>query len=180
MGRQFRFYILPSDANALADRLRTRFGAKVLVDYSPEYELFEVDMPFRENSTGSLEALSSLNRFYLAQQSGQLTRNYCPKPNWWVIDSDSEGIEFSGCAFDGITLLVGRLWYQTDFVRNLQLVSKSIGFVKWAESVYRFTKTFLHYEREIDAYVGEDALKFHQSGGLFASSIRSDGKVIPA
>jgi len=178
MGRQVRFYVLPSDANALVDRLRSRLGTKVLVDYSPEYELFEVEAPYRETSSETLEPVGTSNRFYLATEPSRLFRKFYPKPNWWVVDSDSEGIEFEGCTFDGITLFEGRLWYRIDFVRDLQLVSKGVDFLKWAEAVYRCAKQFLRYVRGIDAYVGEDAFRFYQNGGKFDSSISPGGKVI--
>jgi len=180
MGRQFRLYLLPSDANTLVDQLRSRFGAKIVVDYSPVYELFEIDAPYQEGSAGSLEPVCSSSRFYLAPQTSLLKRNFYAKPNWWVIDSDSEGIEFCGCQFDGMTVLIGRFWYQRDFVRDLHIVSKSAEFLIWAEAVYRYTKGFLNYESKIDAYLGEAAIRFRQNGGQFVSNVRPDGKMVPA
>jgi hypothetical protein len=180
MGRQFRFYLHPSDANALVDQLRDRFGAKVFLDYSPKRELFEIDAPYREDSTGILKPMNSNDRFYLAPHTNQLLRNFYPKPSWWCVDSDSEGIEFSGCKFDGTTILIGRFWYQKDFVRDLQFISKSNDFLKWAESVYRYTKRFLNYDGKIDAYVGEAAMKFRQNGGQFILMIGPNGRVVPA
>jgi hypothetical protein len=180
MGRQFSFFLLPSDANALVGQLRCRFGSKFLVDYSPAYDLFEVVAPFLEGSAGTLEPVSLSNRFYLAPQATQLARKFYPKPNWWAIDSDSEGIEFSGCDFDGTTVLIGRLWYQRDFVKDMHLASKSSEFLKWAEAVFRYAKRFLSYEAKIDAYVGEAAMKFRQNGGLFTSTISPDGRIASA
>jgi len=168
MGRQFRFYILPAEANALIERLRSRFGAKLFVDNSPKYELFEVDLPYRERSDGGLESINGSNRYYLAASPKQILRRYCAKPNWWIIDSDSEGIEFSCCEFDGNVLRTGRFWHWTNFVRDMQFVPKSREFLTWSEAVYRDTKKFLRYDPALYAYVGKQAVKFRESGGRFA------------
>jgi hypothetical protein len=179
MGRQFSFYLLPSDANSLVKQLKSRFGAKLLLDYSPDHELFEIDMPYRKNDSGGLEPIVANARYYLARSSGKTERKYCAKPDWWVVNSDSEGIEFSGCKFNGIAVAIGRFWYETNVVRNLQYVAKSVEFVKWAESVYRYTKKSLHYDPRIDAYLGGDALHFSESGGQLVRDIWPNGKVIP-
>ncbi len=180
MGRQFRFYILPSDVNSLVEQLQKRFEAKLLLDYSPSFELFEIDSPFGADKARDLEPLSAHTRYYLAPQFGHIDRRYYEKPDWWVIDSESEGIEFSGCKFNGTALAIGRLWYETNVVRDLRFVSKSIEFLKWAEGVYRYTKKCLRYEPESLAYVSEDALRFREKGGRFAQDIWPNGKVMPA
>jgi hypothetical protein len=160
--------------------LRSRFEAKLLVDYSPERDLVEVERPFQVAESGTMEPVSLLSRYYLAPSINRLARNYYPKPNWWVIDSDSEGIEFSACKVDGAALIIGRVWYQKDVVKNLQFVPKSTEFLNWAEAMFRYIKKALRYESEIYAYVGAEALKFRESGGQFGSGIRPDGKVISA
>lgn len=180
MGRQFQLYLLPSDAIALVDRLREKFDAKVFANYRYEHEQFETTSPIRENPARGSKPASTSVSCYLAPPFSKIERNYYPKPNWWVIDSDSEGVEFTGCEFDGSTLIRGRLYYQTNVVRDLQYVSKSSQFIKWAEAVYRDTKRFLHYEKRIDAYVGKGALAFRETGGQFASLTRADGSFSPA
>jgi hypothetical protein len=180
MGRQFRFYILPMDANALISQLRGRFSICVLVDYSPEHELFEVELPYRGNPLGELEPISPQLRYYLVPSSGNIIRRYCAKPNWWVIDSDSEGIEFSSCRIHGNALIEGRFWHGREFVRESQFVKKSPEFLKWADAVYRLSKKLLHYDPSIEAYVGEQATTFRNSGGQFTPFIREDGKTISA
>ena len=179
MGRQFSFYILPADANALYVELRGRFNARLLADYSPSEEMFEIDMPYREDPAGQILPLSPKHRYYLAPPFGNIKRNYSPKPNWWVIDNDSEGFEFSGCNLVGNILIIGRFWYWPNIVENRQFVQKSGEFLTWAESVYRFTKKFLKYDREIGAYVGLEAMRFREQGGHFAAFIRPDGKIVP-
>jgi hypothetical protein len=180
MGRQFSFYILPSETNLLVEQLRKRFEAKLLVDYSRADKLLEVDLPFRENAAGDMESISMDIRFYLAPSSSQIKRSYFPKPDWWVIDSDSEGIEFLGCKFNGKAVAIGRFLYEINVVRDLQYISKSTEFLKWAETVYRYTKSLLHYDRSTDTYFGKDAVSFREEGGQLARDIWPNGKVIPA
>jgi hypothetical protein len=116
----------------------------------------------------------------VAPPFGHIERSYCPKPDWWVIDSDSEGIEFSSCRFSETAVAIGRFWYETNVVRNLQLVPKSSEFVKWAYAVYRYVKKSLHYDRGIDAYLGKEAARFREKGGRLVQDIWPNGKVTPA
>jgi hypothetical protein len=180
MGRQFSFYLLPSDANLLVGHLQERFEAKLLLDYSLSFELLEIDSPVRVDQVGDLGPLSSHTRYYLAPPSGHIERSYFPKPDWWVIDSDSEGIEFSSCRFSETAVAIGRFWYEIDVVRNLQFVPKSNEFVKWSEAVYRYVKKSLHYDRGIDVYLGKEAARFRDKGGRLVRDIWPNGKVIPA
>jgi len=180
MGRQFRFYLLPSDANLLVEQLQKRFEAKLLLDYSPLSEVLEIDSPFRTDEMGDLGPMASRPRYYLAPPFGRIERHYYPKPDWWIIDSESEGIEFSGCISNQVAVAIGRFWYETNFVRDLQYVSKNTEFLKWAQDVYRFTKRSLHYDAQSDAYLGKDALSFREKGGQLARAIWPNGKVIPS
>jgi hypothetical protein len=179
MGRQFNFYLSPRDANSLYAELRGRFSARLLVDYSPTQELFDVDEPYQENSAGCMDPHSSQGRYYVAPSFGRIKREYLQEPNWWVLDTDSEAVEFSGCKTVGDILIVGRFWYWPNTVENGQFVSKSSEFLSWAEGLYRFTKKHLHYDRKIGAYVGEEAMRFRDKGGHFAAFIRPDGKIVP-
>ena len=180
MGRQFRFFILPSDANALVEQLRTRFKSKLLVENSRECELFELDLPYKTNAQKHLQPVCKPPGYYLAPPSSIIIRDYHPKPNRWIVDSDSEAVEFSDCVLNGNILIIGRLWYQPNIVRNGKFVTKSSEFLRWAEAVYRYAKKLLQYDSKIDAYVGEEAARFRQQGGQFAHFIRPDGKVVLA
>jgi hypothetical protein len=159
--------------------LRERLNAKLLVDYSPSEYLLEIDSPYRQDSVGHLEPLSSQARFYLAPSFVTIKRKYHPGPKWWAIDTDSEAVEFSGCKIVGNILIIGRFWYWPNIVEKGQFVSKSGEFLSWAESLYRLTKKYLKYDRKIGAYVGEEAMRFREQGGHFAAFIRPDGKIVP-
>jgi hypothetical protein len=74
MGRQLRFFLLPSEANKLVDELRSRFEAKLLVDYSPERDLVEVERPFQVAESGTMEPVSLLSRYYLAPSINRIPR----------------------------------------------------------------------------------------------------------
>jgi|SRR5580692_8813017 hypothetical protein len=182
MGRQFRFFILPADANQLVEELQKRFGARLLLDYSPTRNLFEIELPYQRNSEGVLKtaAPNSRLRYYLASLSGRVDRSYHPKPDRWVIDGSSEAIEFCGCDMRDDYLEIGRFYYQADVLVNMEILPKRPEFVGWAERVFRSAKSLLQYEPALMAYVGKEAIKFRKQGGQFVTGRRPDGTMIPA
>jgi hypothetical protein len=50
-----------------------------------------------------------------------------------------------------------------------EIVRKRTEFVSWADKVFRFAKKNFQRSRELDAYVGSDALAWKRAGGRFAS-----------
>jgi hypothetical protein len=182
MGRQFRFFISPLDANQLVQELRRRFGVKLLLENAPDQDAFEIEFPYRLNLEGASKAATpnSIPSFYLAPPFGRIDRNYYPKPDRWIIDTSSEGIQFSGCKLSGIHLEIGRFYYQHDVLMNMEILPKRADFVRWAEQVFRAAKSLLQYEPALMAYVGKEAIEFRKQGGLFITGKRPDGTVIPA
>jgi hypothetical protein len=182
MGRQFRFFLLPTDENALIAELRSRFAARLLLNYAPAPDLIEIKAPFRMSSEGRWERAPRhrSGSYYLAPQFGQIDRNYYPRPEWWVIDSSSEGIEFSGCELSSAHLSIGRFYYEHDVLVNMEIVPKRAEFIRWAEKVSRAAKNLLQYDPTLMAYVGKGANEFRQQGGQFVTGIRPDGTMIPA
>jgi hypothetical protein len=114
-------------------------------------------------------------RCYLAPMFGRIESHYYQKPNHWVIQPESEAIQFSGCDFDGSTLLVGRMYFQADELKDGRIVTKRAEFLQWANDVFRLSKRVLNRDPLMDAYVGKDAVNFHRKGGRFASSIKVTG-----
>lgn len=171
MSKQFDVYVLPSDANSLVEGIYARFGLRILRKYSPTRVSVEISSPVQTSSNWLKAAGSTSIECYLAPMDGRIQSFYCEQPDHWVIDSNSEVIEFSGCDFDGWTLLVGRFYFETAFVQNGSWVKKREGFVKWADAVFRYSKRLLHREKQMDAYIGKEAAGFRQTGGVFARSI---------
>lgn len=111
-------------------------------------------------------------------EDAQIKTRYADSRGEWLLDTDSEIVEFSGCHFDRAVLLSGRLYYQTNFVAGNAFQDKSPEFIRWAERVFRATKESLSYSSEMMAYVGQDAMVWRQNGGRFASLRRADGSYL--
>lgn len=178
MSKQFQLYLTPSDAVALVEELGARFGARVISKKSSQGDPVEMQSPIEHESI--FEAGGATSIFcYLAPANGRITTNYYQKLRLWLVEPwGSEAIEFSGCDFDGKTLLRGRFYFQTDDLVDGRIVKKRAEFLTWADRVFRYTKKALMRDRELGplgAYVGKDALIFRESGGRFAESIRAAG-----
>ena len=78
-------------------------------------------------------------------------------------------IDFSGCDFDGSVLVRGRFYCQTDYLKGQEIAKKRPEFLQWVERVFRVAKGSLHRSKELDAYVGSDAMAWEKAGGRFVS-----------
>lgn len=177
MSKQFQLYLTPSDAVALVEELRSRFGARVLSKKSSTSDPVEMGSPILHESIFEASGATSIY-CYLAPANGRIIANYYPTLRLWLTQTSSEAIEFHGCDFDGKTLLIGRLYFQTDDLVDGRIVKKRAEFLQWADRVFRYTKKALKRDRELGplgAYVGKDALLFRDSGGRFAESIEAAG-----
>lgn len=178
MSKQFQLFLVPSDVIVLVKELRVRFGARVLSKKSPTNEPVELQSPIEHESIFRASGATSIF-CYLAPSNGRIITNYYPTLHLWLTQTSSEAIEFSGCDFDGKTLLNGRLYFQTDDLVDGKIVKKSPEFLQWADRVFRYTKKVLKRDRELmaplGAYVGKDAILFRESGGKFADSISAAG-----
>jgi hypothetical protein len=171
MGRQFRFYLLPSDVERLVGNLREQFAVRFLKDASPSSSPMEEEAVLRTSQAG----ITSVNCYCTMAENAQIKTWYAEKRKEWLIDFDSEVIHFSGCHFDTAALQIGRFYYQTNFVIGNEFRDKSSAFVRWAEQVFRATKKDLTYSPKMMAYVGEDALRWRKDGGRFAALRSADG-----
>ena len=170
MSKQFRLYVLPADAERLVREIHNEFGVRVLDEESSSMQFGEVSSPIREGSVW-FEAKSSRSiRCYLAPRQSQIDLAYFAKLDRWIIQPESEAIQFSGADFDGNSLLIGRMYFQTDKLVEDMIVTKKKEFLIWADSVFRFSKRFLSYDRELDAYLGQEAFDFQKNGGTLISS----------
>jgi hypothetical protein len=97
---------------------------------------------------------------------------FIAEQNYWIIDTDSEVIEFSGCDFDGDGVLVsGRFYFQNDVLIGDGIWSKRSEFLKWASRVFRVAKGTMRYSKPLEAYVGKDAELWWRNGGKFAAAV---------
>ena len=128
-----------------------------------------VDSPIRNGSLLPSQESSSVNCCLVPNGLANLRFEYCAKQSVWLLTEDSEFIELSGCDFDGKVLVRGRFYCQTDMLAGKEIVRKRTEFVSWADKVFRFAKKNFQRSRELDAYVGSDALAWKRAGGRFAS-----------
>jgi hypothetical protein len=102
---------------------------------------------------------------------------YIPQQSYWIVQSEgAEGIEFSGCGYDGRTLIEGRFYFQNNMLINDTIWPERMEFIRWADKVFRMIKKQLRWEKELAAYIGKNAEEFRENGGRFASRLRPDGE----
>jgi hypothetical protein len=164
MSKQFRVYLLPSDAKRLLEELRGRNSFRCLSDRSATMEPVDLASPLRQSEDHRVTSV----RCFLAQPSdGKVRLEHYPTLSAWLVQIESEVIEFSGCDFNGDTLRVGRFYFQTDFLAGQEILPKRPEFIAWADKIFRYAKRSLHRSAELDAYVGSDAEEFRNTGGTF-------------
>lgn len=179
MSRQLRFYLLPSDADELISELRGHTALHILQERSQTALPIELDSPV-QNSSISLgsEGATSIRCYLASSLDAHLDIEHYPRLGAWVIQPSSEAVEFSGCDFNGVTLMIGRLYVQTDVLIDGAIHPKRDEFVEWASLIFRWAKKRLRRDRDLNAYVGVAADAFRRGGGRFASLIRSDGQMV--
>jgi len=162
---------LPPDVETLVNELRTRFALAVLKPSSDSPHLALAESAIVRGGL-QLKGESVRVDCYLAPDlSADIRLMYVPLLSIWSVETESEVIEFSGCEYDGKTLVRGRFYFQNDVLRDGAIVPKRADFLRWADRVFRAVKKSLHRSNELDAYVGEQAEKWRQEGGIFTSRV---------
>lgn len=87
-------------------------------------------------------------RFYLVEELDEC-----------VIDSlYSPVIEFDRCYINKNKITRGRMYYVTGYYdENDEWIEKESEFLDWAQKLFKIAKKSLKRNRDLDAYVGEDA-----------------------
>ena len=139
MSKQFSVYIVPSDINLILDQLRSKVGLRVIEETAPSSKPIEVGSPLRKRSLWIKEKDYVSARCYLVPDgSADIKMRYIPKQSYWIVHSEGvEGIEFSGCGYDGKTLLQGRFYFQNDMLIDGTIWTKRREFIDWADKVFR-------------------------------------------
>ena len=87
---------------------------------------------------------------------------YVEQKKYFVVNTqDSEVIEFSRCEYLNDRLQPGRLWFDD----KCNGESKSLEFIKWANSIFRWTRRSFTYVEGFD-FIGSQALALFQDGQL--------------
>lgn len=179
MSKQFRFYLLPSDIEALVAELRTRVGVRII--QTPSLSLKPVELNSSMNNRTSRKSDSVYVRCCLTAPNGADVRmRFYPTQSHWIITDESEVIEFSGCDYNGSVLMIGRFYFQNDMLIDDTIWPKRKEFTEWADRIFRTAKKLLHRSKALDAYIGEDAEKWRSDGGRFAWGRKMGGESIYA
>jgi hypothetical protein len=175
MSRQFRFFLLPSDIESLVAELRTRVGVRVIAKASPTAKIVEIDTPV-QNRLIRLQAATSVQCYLARDNDADIRMSFYPTRSEWLIQTESEVVEFSGCDFDGKLLTNGRFYFQNDFLAGDMIAPKRKEFLDWADRVFRISKKFLRRSKTLDAYVGKEADRWKEAGGRFIWMRKANGE----
>ena len=171
MGRQIRFFLLPADVDWLLDEFRATATLRVVAAKTESSSVVEVTSSTAERTTPGWAGFSSYDRVYLLPAKGQTpTMSFVGyQDGYWLVDTECDVIEFDGCDFRNDLLRQGRMYFETDMLNATKdaMVPKDSEFVAWAETVFRRARKLLRWSRELDAYIGPSAHKWHLAGGQF-------------
>jgi len=159
---------LPADAEALVDQLRSQVDLALLRPTSPGKFPVLAESPIVKGGC-QLEGSSGRIECYLALPlDADVKLVYQQFASQWIINMDSEVIEFGGCEFNASVLVRGRFYFVNHVPQNGTIVQKRPEFLAWADRIFRAGKKSLRRSKVLDAYVGEEAEKWRQGGGRFA------------
>ena len=110
MSKQFRVFLLPSDAAALLAMLDSSVGIKIYDDLSPTSAPSEIPLSTLEEKLASSERPSKM--CLASREDARISSNCYATRDLWIIDDQSECIEFSTCKLIGSILVAGRFYFQ--------------------------------------------------------------------
>jgi hypothetical protein len=173
MSRQFHLYLLPADVDSLLHTLRSKLGISLIQSSSPRPIPSRMESPICKGGLQLKTATVRVDCCLTPPKEADIRMRFVPILSHWSVQTESEVIEFEGCEFDGSVLVRGRFYFQNDLLVDDMIVPKRKEFLTWADKVFRLAKKSLHRSKTLDAYVGEHAKKWRQSGGRFAWSANS-------
>src|ERR1700742_3076536 len=97
MGRQFRFYLLPSEMDQFLSKLKAEHGLRILLTKSDKAEPLEVDSATSRYSEIAATGIYAFGQYYLVSSTEAKTPVwYSEESGRWHIDSEqSEVVELS-------------------------------------------------------------------------------------
>ena len=159
MGRQINFFLHPDDQENF-DTLLKSFGEVVLIPYyHHDKKISTVDDTIvrDEKIEGS--------RIYLVRQADfkDIKLEYYSNYNYWLVaDNKSPVLHFDRSIFKGNKIYRGRLYFQPQFVDNMQWIKKSDAFVNWADNIIKTVRRKLKkYKHKMGNYEYTEYLSEH-------------------
>ena len=163
MGRQVNFFLHPDDQENF-DTLLKSFGNVILVSY------YHYDNKISTVSDTIIRDLKKEgSRIYLARQVDfkDIKLEYFTNFNCWLVaDNQLPVLHFDRSVFKGNKIHSGRLYFQTQFVDNMQWVKKPDDFINWADNIITTVRRKLRKYKykmsnyDYTQYLGENALKW--------------------
>ena len=162
MGHQIALYLSLKDATDLEHELLRPNDDMILKDRSRG--------PFPKCVT-SIDLVEDGNRwyfFYFARREDldSIITIEVPTQGYWAVDElFSPVIQFHLGRFDGDILRSGRLYYIDSYYdEKKMLVGKPADFIGWSRQLFRKAKRLLTYDKDLGAYLGNEAVKMRDSG----------------
>lgn len=163
MSRQVNFFLHPNDQKDF-DTLLKSFGEVVLIPYHHHDNKIST-----VGDTIIHDLKKEGSRIYLVrpQDFKEIKLEYYQNFNcWFVADNKLPVLHFDRSVFKDNKIHSGRLYFQPQFVDNMQWNKKSDDFINWADNIIktlrRKLKKYKHKmgKYEYTEYLGEAALKW--------------------
>lgn len=178
MSKQFRFYLLPADIESLMDELRLRVGVKIIQEMSFTPRPVEMKSPLQNGSNNFNANAMSIGCYLVSPIDAEIKLKSYPTRAEWIVQIESEVIEFRGCDYNGDFLLGGRLYFQSDVFLGDSIWPKRKEFTDWADKLFRVAKRMMRYSTLLQAYVGKEADQWRRSGGKFVLGFKKGGQPV--
>jgi hypothetical protein len=164
MGKQVRFYALPGDEQTFVEFVRQDPDVVILgVPFlKPEPRIIDTLPSIESVDLWWTEVLLWNTKFSFLSDYVQIRNTNLWQPN----KSDAPVIEFSrSCIRDEERLQRGRLWVEMYRLENEKLVHKGKVFEQWYDRLARWIRRHYILLKNIDAYIGSEALEWYRDGG---------------
>ena len=156
MGRQIQLHLLANDVNQLLEHISSKCDLKVILRDSDQDNLDSVKDPASEKGIMTLwnqTLLEDLKRKTIVRNDGR---------PWYLVEGNLPTLEFSTSVettWNGKPGLVqGRIYGQA--------VSSNSDFNRWYQSIVRWIRKEFHKNPASFGYVGPEAWKWFQGGGI--------------
>jgi len=161
MGRQINFYLHPDDLDDFEEILKSQSEVEFLPYY--HYDNIVSTVP----NTIPIDIRKEGTRIYVVRKNDlkQIKLVNIEKFGYWLVDDNHLPVlHYDRSIFDGNKILRGRLYFQPQYVKDLQMVDKSEEFVKWADNIIKTAR------KKLKKY------KFDMGGWGFSEYVGSNTK----
>ena len=132
MGRQINFYLHPSDYKELEDILKSSDEVAFLPYYHHDNSVRTVE------DTISPDIKKDGARVYVVRKAelNSIRLKQIEKFGYWLLDDTPLPVlHYDRCQLEDGKIIRGRLYFQPQYVKDMQWVNKSEEFVSWANSI---------------------------------------------